>query len=175
MNPLAFFIVLEQRTECVLKIRLFYFDQKKKGERTMAKKDFNNFSGLVRLTKDARLIAATNQEGTNAQLFFTGACNEGYQTKDGTDAVSFIEFRMNGKRATALAQYLTKGVSVIISRSRLRAWSQKNPDGTFTNRYVVDVDEIEFVGGHPHGQAQAAEGSSGTTRVLEVTSDDLPF
>ena len=86
----------------------------------MAKKDFNNFSGLVRLTKDARLIAATNQEGTNAQLFFTGACNEGYQTKDGTDAVSFIEFRMNGKRATALAQYLTKGVSVIISRSRLR-------------------------------------------------------
>ena len=145
----------------------------------MAKKDFNNFSALVRLTKDARYTAPTNAEGTNASLFFTGACNEGYQTKDGNEAVSFIEFRLSGKRATALQQYLTKGTQLIISRARLRAWSQKNADGTYTNRYIVDVDELEFVGGRPQGQqTQAAPAPApvgNNEAVLDIASDDLPF
>ena len=66
----------------------------------MAKKNMNNGAYVVRLVREPRYVAATNEEGTNAALFFTGANNEGYTTKAGDDAVSYIDFRLNGKRVT---------------------------------------------------------------------------
>ena len=140
----------------------------------MAKKNYNNFSATVRLTKDARFVEATNPEKTNAQLFFTGACNEGFTGKDGKEAVSFIEFRLNGKRAEGLKPYLKKGVQLLVTKSRLRTWTSQKQDGSYEHRYIIDVEELEFIGnGHANTAGESKE--EGKEIELDLAYDDLPF
>ena len=140
---------------------------------SMAKKNMNNGTYVVRLVREPRYVAATNEEGTNAALFFTGANNEGYTTKAGDDAVSYIDFRLNGKRADSLRPYLTKGTLIAIGKSRLRTWTVKDGE-KYINRYLVDVEELEFLSATKHGN-DAEQAAQEEEVFLDVAGDDLPF
>ncbi len=139
----------------------------------MAKKNTNNCTFVVRLVRDAKYTPATNAEGTNAALFFTGACNDGYVNRQGDEAVSYIEFRMSGRRADGLHPYLTKGTLIAVGVSRLRTWTQQDGDN-YIKRYVVDVEELEFLGGGRREDAPAPAGEPEEVE-LDLSADDLPF
>ena len=138
------------------------------------KKNTNNGTYVVRLVRDARYTPATNAEGTNAALFFTGACNDGYTNRQGDEVVSYIDFRLSGKRADSLHQYLVKGTQIAIARSRLRTWTQQDGE-KFIKRYVVDVEELEFLSAAKHSEQGQAPAGEPEEIELDVSADDLPF
>ena len=79
---------------------------------------------------------------------FTVAVNDrrkNQQTGEWEDRQNFIDCTMLGKRAEALAQYLTKGVKVSIEgRLRWSQWEDKNGGGKRSKIEVV-VDEVELM------------------------------
>ena len=79
---------------------------------------------------------------------FTVAVNDrrkNQQTGEWEDRPNFIDCTMLGKRAEALAQYLTKGVKVSIEgRLRWSQWEDKNGGGKRSKIEVV-VDEVELM------------------------------
>ena len=151
------------------------------------RKDFNRFEASVRLTKDARYVAPTNQEGTNAKLYFTGACNAGYQTADGKDVVRYIEFAMNGKLATAMKEYLKKGTALEIRNAEFNTW-QTQEDGKYLTHYIFNVLDFNFAqGGKKDGTTSTGAENEPVIEVasepevqeevvgIEISDNDLPF
>lgn len=65
------------------------------------------------------------------------------QTGEWEDYANFVDCTMFGKRAEAVAQYLSKG-SKIALEGRLH-WSQWERDGQKRSKIEVIVDEIEFM------------------------------
>lgn len=101
-----------------------------------------NVSG--NLTRDPELRYAQN--GT-AILDMGVAVNDrakNPQTGEWEDRPNFVDLTMFGKRAEAVAPYLSKGSKVAIEgRLRYSSWQAK--DGSKRSKLEVVVDEIEFM------------------------------
>lgn len=96
------------------------------------------------LTRDAEL--RTTPSGTSI-LSFGVAVNDRRRNANGEweDYANFIDCTMFGRRAEALAQYLTKGVKVAIEgRLHYSAWDDRNT-GQRRSKVDVTVDELEFM------------------------------
>ena len=104
---------------------------------------------------------------------FTVAVNDrrkNQQTGEWEDRPNFIDCTMLGKRAEALAQYLTKGVKVSIEgRLRWSQWEDKNGGGKRSKIEVV-VDEVEFM---TRGEKRPAEAV--TESEAGMYDEDIPF
>ena len=149
------------------------------------RKDHNRCEFKVRLTKDARYVAPTSAEGTNARLYFTGACNAGYQTADGKDVTRFIEFVIKGTRATSLKDFLKKGTALEIRDSEFEVW-QKQEDGKYVTNYAFDVIKFDFAdGGKKEGETTVVETPAPQPEPqvevqeevvgIEISDGELPF
>ena len=96
------------------------------------------------LTRDAEL--RTTPSGT-AILSFGVAVNDRRRNANGEweDYANFIDCTMFGRRAEAIAQYLTKGVKVAIEgRLHYSSWEDRN-SGQRRSKVDVTVDELEFM------------------------------
>lgn len=96
------------------------------------------------LTRDAEL--RTTPSGTFI-LSFGVAVNDRRRNANGEweDYANFIDCTMFGRRAEALAQYLTKGVKVAIEgRLHYSSWEDRN-SGQRRSKVDVTVDELEFM------------------------------
>lgn len=95
------------------------------------------------LTRDAEL-RATN--GGSSVLRFVVAVNERRKDQQGqwSDYANFIDCVMFGNRASAVAQYLTKGLKVSV-QGRLHYSSWQGKDGQRRSRVEVYVEELEFM------------------------------
>ena len=96
------------------------------------------------LTRDAEL--RTTPSGTSI-LSFGVAVNDRRRNADGNweDYANFIDCTMFGRRASALAQYLKKGLKVAIEgRLHYSAWEDRN-SGQRRSKVDVTVDELEFM------------------------------
>ena len=85
-------------------------------------------------------------KGGMAVLSFSVAVNErrkNQATGEWEDVPNFFDCTMFGKRASSVAQYLSKGSKVAIE-GRLR-WSQWEKDGQKRSKVDVTVDDIEFM------------------------------
>ena len=94
------------------------------------------------LTRDAE-IRATNTG--SAVLSFTVAVNDRRRDQDGEwrDFPNYVDCSLFGKRATAIEQYMTKGIKVAIEgKLRFSKWER---DGEKRSKLEVIVDEIEFM------------------------------
>ena len=104
---------------------------------------------------------------------FTVAVNDrrkNQQTGEWEDRPNFIDCTMLGKRAEALAQYLTKGVKVSIEgRLRWSQWEDKNGGGKRSKVEVV-VDEVELMA---RGEKRPAEAV--TESEAGMYDEDIPF
>jgi single-strand DNA-binding protein len=93
---------------------------------------------------------------------------------------------MFGKRAEALARYLTKGtaIDVIIADPHIETWTKQ--DKTTGHKLVGRVLELEFAGGgRDAGSGQASSnaqhavdhrsGTAAPARGFNDIDDDLPF
>lgn len=95
------------------------------------------------------------------------AVNERRKNQNGEweDYANFVDCTLFGRRADALAQYLTKGTKVAIE-GRLRYSSWQDKDGQKRSKLDVTVDEIEFMSIRQGGQ-QSQQGG--------YADEDLPF
>lgn len=113
------------------------------------------------LTRDAEL--RTTPSGT-AILSFGVAVNDRRRNANGEweDYANFIDCTMFGRRAEALAQYLTKGVKVAIEgRLHYSSWEDRN-SGQRRSKVDVTVDELEFMSSrNGGGQSYDAGGGYG--------------
>lgn len=86
------------------------------------------------------------------------------------DRANFIDCTMFGKRAEALAQYLTKGTKVTVEgRLRWSQWEDKNGGGKRSKIEIV-VDELELM---TRGEKRAAEAAE--TPQAGMYDADIPF
>ena len=110
--------------------------------------------------------------GSDAELRFTPdgtpVCTfslaSGRVISKGKDEITWYRVTLFGKRAEVLANYLLKGVSVIV-QGRLKPDENGNPrvyqrkDGTWSASFDVTATEIEFAG----------------NKKGEVAPDEVPF
>ena len=106
-------------------------------------------------TRDAELRATSTG---NSVLTFGVAVNDRRRNANGEweDYANFVDCQLFGRRAEALAQYLTKGTKVAIEgRLHYSSWEDRNGGGR-RSKIDVYVDELEFLssrngGGRPSG------------------------
>lgn len=115
------------------------------------------------LTRDAELRSTAS--GTSI-LAFGVAVNDRRRNQNGEweDYANFVDCTMFGRRADALAQYLTKGTKVAIEgRLHYSSWEDRNGGGR-RSKLDVTVDELEFMssrnGGNNNGGGQQSYGQS---------------
>lgn len=119
----------------------------------------------------------------NSVLNFSVATTEKWKDRDGNkkEKTNWHRCQLNGKRAEALAQYLTKGTKVLVTGSvQYREFEKDGQKRTATD---IRVDDVEFLGsgkrqdegdGEP---ATARRASSASSRAddADIGSDEIPF
>ena len=119
------------------------------------------------LTRDAELRSTG---GGLSVANFAVAVNERVKnnaTGEWEDRANYIDCTMFGRRAEALAQYMTKGTKVTIE-GKLR-WSQWEKNGEKRSKIEVVVDEVELMA---RGDKRAPEAPSASQGVYD---EDIPF
>ena len=108
------------------------------------------------LTRDAEL--RTTASG-NPVCSFGVAVNDRRRNQNGEweDYANFVDCQLFGRRAEAIAQYLTKGTKVAVEgRLHYSSWEDRNGGGR-RSKLEVYVDELEFMSGRSSAQ-NGAEG-----------------
>ena len=143
------------------------------------------------LTRDAEL--RTTPSGTSV-LNLGVAVNDrrrNQQTGEWEDYANFIDCTMFGRRAEALAQYLTKGTKVAIEgRLHYSSWEDRN-SGQRRSKVDVTIDELEFMssrngnGGGSYGGGNGGSYGGGRAQRSQVipeppapsayNDEDIPF
>ncbi|ADK81099.1 single-stranded DNA-binding protein [Sediminispirochaeta smaragdinae] len=111
--------------------------------------DITSFTAVGRLTRDAEL------RYTNSGIplcKFSIASNYSRKVHDNwQEEVSYFDFTLFGKRAEALAQYLTKGQQVVVSgQLRQDRWED---NGEKRSRVAFFAQDVQLIGGKPAGQS----------------------
>jgi single-strand DNA-binding protein len=115
------------------------------------------------LGRDAEL---GDKRGTPVASFSVASNERG---KGGTRETVWVSCRLYGKRATALAQYLTKGTKVAVAGS-LRTWVH---DGQA--RVGLDVNEVDLLGGGERNGSARHHSTAAFKTDDAVGIDDIPF
>ena len=103
------------------------------------------------LTRDAEL--RTTASG-NPVCSFGVAVNDRRRNQNGEweDYANFVDCQLFGRRAEAIAQYLTKGTKVAVEgRLHYSSWEDRNGGGR-RSKLEVYVDELEFMSGRSSAQ-----------------------
>ena len=118
------------------------------------------------LTRDPELRATAS--GTSV-LSGGLAVNDRRRNQSGEweDVPNFVDWTLFGRRAEALAQYLTKGTKVCIEgRLHYSSWEDKNGGGR-RSKLDVTVDEIELM--------SSRDGSKREAPAAAYDDADIPF
>ena len=139
-------------------------------------------TGLARIGNDVEI---RHTSGDDAVCNISLAFNYGKKGDDNKRPTQWIEASLWGKRAEALAQYLTKGtaVDVVLSEPHIETYQGKNGEG---HKLVGRVVEIELAGGGGREQsgesqqsrpapAQRPAASGNANGGFNDFSDDIPF
>lgn len=124
------------------------------------------------LGRDAEI--KDTQAGTVAT--FSIACTEKWKDKSGTqkEQTEWVRCVLWGKRAEALAQYLTKGKQIYVEGS-MRSSKYQGKDGTEKFKTEINVRDVQLLGGRGEssGGGQRDTGYSGGGAAPD--DDDIPF
>lgn len=138
-------------------------------------------TGLVRLGRDADLRDANGTPVANLAL----AYNYG-KKENGEQPTQWVQASLWGKRAEALAQYLTKGTAIVVTLSDLHVRMYEK-DGQQRAALNARVDDVEFVGKQGDGQPTQRQQPSpqpqpepqlqggGAGGFSDDLDDDIPF
>jgi single-strand DNA-binding protein len=139
------------------------------------------------LTRDAELRSTPSGTSVLNVGVAVNDRRQNRQTGEWEDYANFIDCTMFGKRAEAIAQYLTKGTKVAIQgRLHYSSWDDKNT-GQRRSKVDVTVEEVEFMsrgdrnqssGGYANGNA-SQQGSGNDYPQAAAPSayndEDIPF
>lgn len=123
------------------------------------------------LTRDAELRATS---GGMSILSFGVAVNDrrkNSQTGEWENCPNYIDCTIFGRRADALAQYLTKGLKVAIEgKLHYSSWEDRNGGGK-RSKLDVTVDEIELMS----SRNEQPKPQQLQQQAAAFSDDDLPF
>lgn len=134
--------------------------------------------GLARIGRDAELKYL--EDGTvvlNVSLAFS----HGRKGDDGKRPTEWVDGSLFGKRAEALAQYLTKGTACAVTLDDVHIQEFKKRDGTPGSKIVGKISAIDLAGG---GQGRAPAPSAppapapkpqAQSVAFEGMDNDIPF
>ena len=117
-----------------------------------------------RLTKNAELSYLPSV-GT-PKMAFSLAVERNYQKDKNNKKVDFINCEMLGKHTENLAQYITKGKSILVE-GELNI-EQYEKDGEKRSYTKVKVDKLEFLSSSNGEQREV-------NSFKEISNDDIPF
>ena len=136
--------------------------------------------GLARIGRDAEI---RNTQGGESVCRLSLAFSYGRKGEDGKRPTQWVDGALWGKRAEALAHYLTKGASVMVTLEDVHIESFSKSDGTQSSKLAGRVSAIEFAGPPPQRQEapppppppppppRPAQTGSG----FDDMDDDVPF
>ena len=123
------------------------------------------------LTRDAELRATS---GGMSILSFGVAVNDrrkNNQTGEWENYPNYIDCTIFGRRADALAQYLTKGLKVAIEgKLHYSSWEDRNGGGK-RSKLDVTVDEIELMS----SRSEQPKPQQLQQQTAAFNDEDLPF
>jgi len=132
-------------------------------------------AGQARIGRDAELRHTSSASVCNVPLAFNG----GYGERKFT---TWIEVSIWGKQAEGLAQYLTKGKSVVVTLKDLKLEEFTKKDGTTSTKLVAQLVDLEFSAGGERTEQAAAPKPAPPPKPAPVTAqsfedfeDDIPF
>ena len=130
-------------------------------------------AGQARIGRDAELRQTSSTSVCNIPLAFNG----GYGDRKFT---TWIEVNIWGKQAEGLAQYLTKGKSVVVTLKDLKQEEFTKRDGTVTSKLTAQLVDLEFSAGGERTEKAAAPKPAPPPKPTPAQSfedfdDDIPF
>ncbi|SOY65641.1 Single-stranded DNA-binding protein [Cupriavidus phytorum] len=132
--------------------------------------------GLARLGRDAELRSTS---GGDSVASLSLAFNYGRKGDDGKKPTQWVDGSIWGKRAEALAPYLTKGSLVTVTIEDAHIETFKKSDGSEGTKLIGRVTAIDLAGG---GERQAAPAPAPAPRQPQRApaggssfDDDIPF
>lgn len=135
--------------------------------------------GLARIGRDAEVRFTPKGEAVaNLSLAFT----YGRKGDDGKRPTQWVDGSLWGKRAEALAQYLTKGTLLAVTLEDVAIETFTKADGTPSSKLVARVTNVELAGSPTQAQkpAPAPAPAPKPTKPAPSNSfddmdDDIPF
>lgn len=121
-------------------------------------------TGFMRLGRDAEIRKVGGDSVCNLAL----AYNHG---KKADNLTQWVDASLWGKRAEALAQYLTKGTGVVVTLSDPAIRTYKKKDGSEGFTLAGNVIDLTFAGGGEKKETKPAP--KPTTQ--DGPDDDIPF
>ena len=119
--------------------------------------DLNNVFLVGRLTRDMELSYTAN--GYPIGKFSIAVNRRRKNGEQWEDEVNFFDLVLWGKRAEALQRYLLKGTQIAVQgQLRQDRWEQ---DGQKRSRVLVELSNIQLVGGRPSGESYGGAASYG--------------
>jgi single-strand DNA-binding protein len=110
-------------------------------------------TGLMRLGRDAEVKKVGNDSVANLAL----AYELSRKGDDGKKPTVWVDGALWGKRAEALAQYLTKGTAVVVTLNDPHVRTYPKKDGTQGFALTGQVIDITFAGGPAKASDKPAE------------------
>lgn len=108
--------------------------------------------GLARIGRDAEVrFTPKGEPVANLSLAFT----YGRKGDDGKRPTQWVDGSLWGKRAEALAQYLTKGALVSVTLEDVAIETFTKADGTPSSKLVARVSNVELAGSPTQAQKPA--------------------
>lgn len=128
-------------------------------------------TGIARLGRDAEVRYTANGDAVASLAL---AYNYG-KKEGGKQPTQWVDASLWGKRAEALAQYLTKGtlISVVLSDVHVETYQKK--DGTEGQSLRARVLEVEFAGGKRDEQPASKPARPAPADDGFDDSSDIPF
>ncbi len=109
-----------------------------------------NLYGLARIGRDAELRSTPAGESVaNVSLAF----NWGRKGEDGKRPTTWVDGALWGKRAEALAPYLTKGTSVVVTLEDIHIETYTARDQSTGSKIVGRIVGVELAGGGERKEA----------------------
>lgn len=128
-----------------------------------------NIHGQARIGRDAELRHTSSTSVCNIPLAFNG----GYGDRKFT---TWIDVSIWGKQADGLAQYLTKGKSVVVTLKDLKLEEFTKRDGTVSTKLAAQLVDLEFsAGGERTEQPAPPPKPKPAPQSFEDFEDDIPF
>lgn len=130
-------------------------------------------AGQARIGRDAELRHTSSTSVCNIPLAFNG----GYGDRKFT---TWVEVSIWGKQAEGLAQYLTKGKSVVVTLKDLKQEEFTKRDGTTSTKLTAQLVDLEFsAGGDRTERAEPVQTVRAKPEVkpqsFEDFDKDVPF
>ena len=135
---------------------------------------------IGRLTKDAELRTTSSGTSVLGMRLAFNTRRPNASTGEWEDQPNYIDVTMFGKRADAIAQYMSKGTQIgVDGKLRWREWETNS--GEKRSAIEVIADDIEFVGSRDGGSSGSIGGGGGSQPAQapksgdDLDGEDIPF